>query len=396
MSKLVSIIVPVFNVENHIKKSLNSILNQTFDVNDIEVIMVDDYSSDSSGEIIDEYSKRYDNFKAIHLDNNSGSAGKPRNIGLKEVSSDFVMFLDSDDFFVENAIEVLYKEINKNNKLDIVLGGYQNIHKNNKQIVFPCENSEKSYFNDTTNCFDLININPAISAKIFRTSFLIKNNIKFPEEIPGQDLVFFLDAFFNARNVLSLNDFVVYNRILRFKDNDKSISLNVTFKYILGLISAYYLTLNVCVKQNVNVNLIKLIILSHLDFFTNQILKDKLSLDELSTIFNSFTFKNFKNHSFFNQTAEFKLIFENMEKGIYDNVELIKYIKSNIENEVHYSCDDIKSVLKEYKRENEKLLKSLRIKQADNIYLKHKNIELNLKINEVTSTKVWRLKNLFE
>ena len=205
-----------------------------------------------------------------------------------------------------------------------------------------------------------------------------------------------MDAFFNARNVLSLNNFVVYNRVLRFKDNDKSISLNVTSKYILGLISAYYLTLNVCVKQNVNVNLIKLIILSHLDFFTNQILKDKLSLDELSTIFNSFTFKNFKNHSFFNQTVEFKLIFKNMEKGIYDNVDLIKYIKSNIENEVHYSCDDIKSVLKEYKRENEKLLKSLRIKQADNIYLKHKNIELNLKINEVTSTKVWRLKNLFE
>ena len=245
MSKLVSIIIPVFNVEKHIRKSLNSILNQTFNVNDVEVIMVDDCSTDGSGKIIDEYSKKYDNFKAVHLDENSGAAGKPRNIGLEEASCDFVMFLDSDDFFVENAIEVLYNQINGNAELDIVLGGYQNIHGDNKQIVLPFKNSDESYFEDTTNCIDLVKINPAISAKIFRTSFLVENNIKFPEGIPGQDLVFFLDAFFNAKNVLSLNNFIVYNRILRFDYNDKSISLNVTSKYILGLIEAYNLTLDV-------------------------------------------------------------------------------------------------------------------------------------------------------
>lgn len=60
MSKLVSIIIPVFNVEKHIRKSLNSILNQTFNVNDVEVIMVDDCSTDGSGKIIDEYSKKYE------------------------------------------------------------------------------------------------------------------------------------------------------------------------------------------------------------------------------------------------------------------------------------------------------------------------------------------------
>ena len=257
MSKLVSIIIPVFNVEKHIRKSLNSILNQTFNVNDVEVIMVDDCSTDGSGKIIDEYSKKYDNFKAVHLDENSGAAGKPRNIGLEEASCDFVMFLDSDDFFVENAIEVLYNQINGNAELDIVLGGYQNIHGDNKQIVLPFKNSDESYFEDTTNCIDLVKINPAISAKIFRTSFLVENNIKFPEGIPGQDLVFFLDAFFNAKNVLSLNNFIVYNRILRFDDNDKSISLNVTSKYILGLIEAYNLTLDVCMNNHVNKNLIK-------------------------------------------------------------------------------------------------------------------------------------------
>ena len=58
--------------------------------------------------------------------------------------------------------------------------------------------------------------------------------------------------------------------------------------------------------------------------------------------------------------------------------------------------DNITSLLKEYKRENEKLLKSLRIKEADNIYLKNRNVELNLKVNNVESSKIWRFKNLFE
>lgn len=396
MSKLVSIIIPVFNVEKHIRKSLNSILNQTFNVNDIEVIMVDDCSTDGSEKIIDEYSKKYDNFNAVHLDENSGAAGKPRNIGLEESSCDFVMFLDSDDFFVENAIEVLYNQINGNSELDIVLGGYQNIHGDNKQIVLPFKNSEESYFDDTANCIDLVKINPAISAKIFRTSFLVENNIKFPEGIPGQDLVFFLDAFFNAKNVLSLNNFIVYNRILRFNDNDKSISVNVTSKYILGLIEAYHLTLDVCMNNHANKNLIKLILLSHLQFFTNQIFKDSLSLDDLSSIFNSLNFENFKNHEFFNQASEFRLIFKNIENGIFDNIDLIKYIEYNIKKEIYYNYDNITSILKEYKRENEKLLKSLRIKEADNIYLKNRNVELNLKVNNVESSKIWRFKNLFE
>lgn len=196
--------------------------------------------------------------------------------------------------------------------------------------------------------------------------------------------------------MLSLNNFIVYNRILRFDDNDKSISLNVTSKYILGLIEAYNLTLDVCMNNHANKNLIKLILLSHLQFFTNQILKDSLSLDELSSIFNSSNFENFKNHEFFNQAAEFRLIFKNIENGIFDNIDLIKYIEYNIKKEIYYNYDNITSLLKEYKRENEKLLKSLRIKEADNIYLKNRNVELNLKVNNVESSKIWRFKNLFE
>ena len=392
MSKIVSIIVPVFNVEKHIRKSINSILNQTVYCEDIEVIMVDDCSTDNSGVIIDEYASKYDNFRAIHLDENSGAAGKPRNVGLNIASSDFVMFLDSDDCFVENALEILLDRIRQDDELDIVLGGYVNVYDKKQEIILPFKGNEDKYFVNTLNEFDLAKINPAISSKIFRKDFLIKNNIKFPEGIPGQDLVFFLNSFFNSSKILSLNNFIVYKRILRSKGSDKSISFNLNYNYIIGLIKAYTLTLNIFKENKVNINLAKLILINHLKFLTNQLLKNQLTKDELSRICNSEEFHNFRNNNFFNEATEFRLIFDNMKKDTFDNISLINYIEDNIEKEV-YQYENIKLLYDNLKKENKKLLSLLYIKEANNIYLKNKNKKLYLEINEVHNSILWKLMN---
>lgn len=392
MSKIVSIIVPVFNVEKHIRKSINSILNQTVYCEDIEVIMVDDCSTDNSGVIIDEYASKYENFKAIHLDENSGAAGKPRNVGLNIASSDFVMFLDSDDCFVENALEILLNKIRQDDELDIVLGGYVNVYDKKQEIILPFKGKEDKYFVNTLNEFDLAKINPAISSKIFRKDFLIKNNIKFPEGIPGQDLVFFLNSFFNSSKILSLNNFIVYKRILRSKGSDKSISFNLNYNYIIGLIKAYTLTLNIFKENNVNMNLAKLILINHLRFLSNQLLKNQLTKDELSRICNSEEFYNFINNTFFNVATEFRLIFDNMKKDTFDNISLINYIEDNIEKEVH-QYENIKLLYDDLKKENKKLLSLLYVKEANNIYLKNKNEKLYLEIKEVHNSKLWKLMN---
>lgn len=392
MSKIVSIIVPVFNVEKHIRKSINSILNQTVYCEDIEVIMVDDCSTDNSGVIIDEYASKYENFRAIHLDENSGAAGKPRNVGLNIASSDFVMFLDSDDCFVENALEILLNRIRQDDELDIVLGGYVNVYDKKQEIILPFKGNEDKYFVNTLNEFDLAKINPAISSKIFRKDFLIKNNIKFPEGIPGQDLVFFLNSFFNSSKILSLNNFIVYKRILRSKGSDKSISFNLNYNYIIGLIKAYTLTLNIFKENNVNMNLAKLILINHLRFLTNQLLKNQLTKDELSRICNSEEFHNFINNNFFNVAVEFRLIFDNMKKDTFDNISLINYIEDNIEKEVH-QYENIKLLYDDLKKENKKLLSLLYVKEANNIYLKNKNEKLYLEIKEVHNSKLWKLMN---
>ena len=115
--------MPIFNTEDYIERSFNSILNQTMDLNDIEVIMVDDCSQDNSPLVIEEYSKKYDNFKSFFLEKNSSYAGKPRNIALSHASGKYVTFLDADDYFYPTACENLYYNLIYENA-DIVIGNF--------------------------------------------------------------------------------------------------------------------------------------------------------------------------------------------------------------------------------------------------------------------------------
>jgi glycosyltransferase involved in cell wall biosynthesis len=108
MKYKVSIVIPVYNVESYIEMAFESIKNQTIGFNNIEVIMVNDCSYDNSGKIIEKYANEYDNCIAIHLKENSGAAGLPRNIAIENASSDYIMFLDPDDYYEKNACKTLH------------------------------------------------------------------------------------------------------------------------------------------------------------------------------------------------------------------------------------------------------------------------------------------------
>ena len=97
MEDKISIILPIFNVGSHLRGGIDSLINQSIGNENLEIIMVDDCSSDGSSEIIDEYNEKYDCCKAIHLEENTGAANGPRNIGIENSTGDYIMFLDSDD-----------------------------------------------------------------------------------------------------------------------------------------------------------------------------------------------------------------------------------------------------------------------------------------------------------
>lgn len=127
----VSVIVPVYQVEQYLKQCLDSIVNQTF--KEIEIILVDDGSKDNSGKICDEYALKDNRVKVIHT-TNIRAAGA-RNLGLDNMTGKYFMFVDSDDCIAVNMVEKLYYKIQETD-FDIVCCNYR---------YFWEENSEKDY-----------------------------------------------------------------------------------------------------------------------------------------------------------------------------------------------------------------------------------------------------------
>ncbi len=108
MQPFFSIIIPVFNVEKHLAKCLDSILSQEF--KDYELILIDDGSTDSSAAILDHYKQEHAALKIIHQENKG--QGEARNLGIKEAQGRFLWFIDSDDWITKDALTFLYDQIN--------------------------------------------------------------------------------------------------------------------------------------------------------------------------------------------------------------------------------------------------------------------------------------------
>ena len=118
MNETISIIIPVYNVEKYLNKCLNSVIEQTY--KNIEVILIDDGSTDNSGKICDEYAKNDIRIKIIHQQN--GGVSTARNNGLEHATGKYITFVDSDDYIEKEMIETMAKKIMKKNA-DIVICG---------------------------------------------------------------------------------------------------------------------------------------------------------------------------------------------------------------------------------------------------------------------------------
>ena len=113
MNDKISIILPIFNVGDHLRGGIDSLINQTIGNENLEIIMVNDCSTDGSDKVIDEYAEKYDCCVAIHHETNSGGAHTPRNTGIEAATGDYIMFLDPDDRYTPDACETLYNTIKK-------------------------------------------------------------------------------------------------------------------------------------------------------------------------------------------------------------------------------------------------------------------------------------------
>lgn len=181
---LVSIIVPVYNVENYLAECLNSLVNQTY--SNIEIICIDDGSTDNSPKILNQYKERCSKIKTITTENRGQAAA--RNLGLKEATGDFIMFVDSDDWIAVEAIETaLNKGFFDNVKVDAVCFGLQQV-KSGIKSPFREYSCEGVHAVDETLA---LKVSPEPVAKLYRSSFLHQNKITFPEGLWYEDMTFY-------------------------------------------------------------------------------------------------------------------------------------------------------------------------------------------------------------
>lgn len=141
--KLISVIVPIYNIEEYLEKCINSIINQTYD--NLEIILVDDGSTDNSGNICDEYKKIDKRIKVIHKAN--GGLSSARNAGLDIARGDLIAFVDSDDYLESTMYEELKDNMNKFDS-DISACDFYKIKKNSKKRAIKiAKNNEVVFIN---------------------------------------------------------------------------------------------------------------------------------------------------------------------------------------------------------------------------------------------------------
>lgn len=329
-----SIIVPVFNTESYLPNVLESIVNQSIGLENIEVLLIDDCSTDKSGEIIDEYSKKYDNIFGVHLLENSQSPSKPRNIGVRNASSDYIIFQDSDDGFTEDACEWLYDVIveedvdlvtgmiarNDNSEEDFeldfspwdsVISQYEKYRKNDVKKLLGSDKLLKLKLNSIDDNLTVLK-DYALNSIIFKKSFLIKNNIQFPEYLNGgEDSVFLFNSYINAEGIVFINK-VIYNYNTQRSD---SLTHDFSLKTLKNRPKAYRLMYDSSILNNKKDMYVENILSGKIPYWFNEHIFKAPELDDdlLLSIFKS-------QKILFSECIDYKLNFSDIVKSICQDI----------------------------------------------------------------------------
>lgn len=207
---LVSIIVPVYNVEKYLKRCLSSIIAQKY--SNIEIILIDDGSVDSSGKICDEYGKKDKRIRVFHKAN--GGLSSARNRGIEESRGNYIAFVDSDDWISSNYISILYENIKKFSA-DISACSMLRINdKGKKNVYVSLENkcfTPRDLFN-RNNSTGLSACNKLYARSIFET-------IRFPVNKYFEDSFIYMETILKSKKIVTTSDYLYFYYI-----NDNSIT----------------------------------------------------------------------------------------------------------------------------------------------------------------------------
>lgn len=209
MSKLLSIVIPVYQAENYLEKSVESVLSQTY--KNFELILVDDGSTDESASICDAFATKDARVRVFHKKN--GGQSSARNLGIRHAQGEYIGFMDNDDLIYPEMYETLVANIEKENA-DISASSYVTHRENG--VIYHDMHSDKLYVYDnkggmeaflSRECLDIY-----VWTKLYRKSFLDVHQILFEEGRSEEDFLFNSQAFMHSKRTVFVDTaFYIYN-----------------------------------------------------------------------------------------------------------------------------------------------------------------------------------------
>lgn len=220
LEALVSIVVPIYNVELYLEKCIQSILEQSY--KNIEVLLIDDGSTDKSGEICDVYAGKDERIKVIHKKN--GGLSSARNIGIKNSNAEYICFIDSDDWINREFTKVLMENI-LNSDAEIAVCGFIYEY-SDKKTCNKIINSSK-ILNGQDALYNLYNQNYLTMTvawnKIYKKSLF--NNIRYEEGIINEDENIIHELFYKSAKIVCIDKYLYHYRIRKNSITKSSFSL---------------------------------------------------------------------------------------------------------------------------------------------------------------------------
>ncbi len=228
----ISVVVPIYNAETFLEKCLTSIVNQTY--KDLEIILINDGSTDSSLAICEKYTKSDQRIKLINQENKGVSTA--RNRGIEESTGKYIIFIDADDYIELNMFEVLATEMFEYD-VDMTMCGYKKVDIAGN-ILFESKALVEKYFDEEVfrqYLFEGDYYREILCNKLFKTDIIKKNNIRFREDIHiNETIIFILDFVIYSRK------FIYENKLLYNYVYHKNSALNSKFNLKkLSVLSSY-------------------------------------------------------------------------------------------------------------------------------------------------------------
>lgn len=300
MKDKVSIIVPIYNVEQYLEECVNSILNQTY--NNIEVLLVDDCATDKSGDIAKQFEEKDSRCKYIKREKNGGLSAA-RNTGIKNATGDFLCFIDSDDWISDDYVQSMLELAKKDNSEIVVCDYYMVI-----EDRYEDGNSLIQINNNSTKEEKIAYIRNHACTKMFKKEFWLNQGLMFPEDIKrGEDMGVTIPLLTYANNISIINKNLYYYRqrvnSLSYKKERTKIDLSFYDKTFQNMLK----NSNTCYKEEIEYHAIMEMIYGK----TMLMIKHSYSNKDIRKHINQFQerFPNWKKNQYIKNTIFLKKIF---------------------------------------------------------------------------------------